>query len=73
MAKHLNNFAEKKNLFPHLQLSFHKGLGTCDALLTIANFVQKALDCGCEVLVVGLDFNAAFDRANRKVDIFRFR
>ena len=43
MAKCLNNFAEKKNLFPHLHFGFRKGLGTCDALLTITNFIQKAL------------------------------
>ena len=70
-AKHLNNFAKKKNLFPHLQFGFRKGLGTCDALLTITNFVQKALDCGCEVRMVGLDFNAAFDRVNHKALIFK--
>ena len=63
LAKRLNNFA-KKNLFPHLQFGFRKGLGTCDTLLTITNFVQKALDCGCEVRMVGLDFSAAFDRVN---------
>ena len=64
LAKHLNNFAEKKNLFPNLQFGFHKGLGTCDALLTITNFVQKALDCGCKVHMVGLHFSAAFDYVN---------
>ena len=57
LAKRLNNFAEKRNLFPNLQFGFCKGLGTCDALLTIINFVQKALDSGCEVHMVGLDFS----------------
>ena len=71
MAKHLNNLAEKKNLFPHLQFGFRKGLGTCDALLTITNFVQKALDRGCKVCMVGLDFSAAFDRVNHKFLIFK--
>ena len=28
LAKRLNNFAEKKNLFPNLQFGFRKGLGT---------------------------------------------
>ena len=73
LAKRLNNFAEKKNLFPHLQFGFRKGLGTCYALLTITNFVQKALDCGCEVRMVGLDFSAAFDRVNYKALIFKLR
>ena len=73
MAQHLNHFAEKKNLFSHLQFGFRKGLGTCDALLTITNFVQKALDCGCEVRMMGLDFSAAFDRVNHKALIFKRR
>ena len=73
LAKHLNNFAEKKNLFPNLEFGFRKGLGTCDALLTITNFVQKALDCGSEVRMVGLDFSAAFDRVNHKALIFKLR
>ena len=72
LAKHLN-FAEKKNLFPHLQFHFRKGLGTCDALLTITNFVQKALDCGCDVCMVGLDFSSAFDHVNHKALLFKLR
>ena len=28
LAKHLNNFAEKRNLFPNLQFGFCKGLST---------------------------------------------
>ena len=50
-----------------------KGLGTCDALLTITNFVQKALNSGCEVCVVGLDFSAAFDRVYHKALVFKLR
>ena len=73
LAKRLNYFAEKKNLFPHLQFGFRKGLGTCDALLTITHFVQKALDCGSEVRMMGLDFSAAFARVNRKALIFKLK
>ena len=73
LAKRLKNFAEKKYLFPHLQFGFRKGLGTCDAILTIINFVQKALDFGCEVHMVGFDFSAAFDRVNPKALIFKLR
>ena len=71
LAKLLNGFAEKKDLFPHLQFGFRKGLGICDALLTITNFVQKALDCDCEVHMVGLYFSAAFDCVNQKALIFK--
>ena len=73
LAKHLNNFAEKKNLFPSLKFGFCKGLGTCDALLIITNFVQKALDYVCEARMVGLDFSAAFDRGNHKALIFKLK
>ena len=73
LAKRLNNFAEKRNLFPNLQFGFCKGLGTCDALLTITNFFHKSLDCGCEVHMVGLEFSAAFDRVNHKALIFKLR
>ena len=73
LAKRLNNFAEKKNLLPHLQFGFRKGCGTCDALLTITNFVQRPLCCGCEVRMVGLDFSAAFDCVNHKALIFKLR
>ena len=30
LAKRLKTYAEKNNLFPNLQLGFHKGLGACD-------------------------------------------
>ena len=73
LAKRLDNFAEKRNLFPNLQFGFRKNLGTCDAPLTITNFVQKALDSGCKVRMAGLDFSAALDRVNHKVLIFRLR
>ena len=73
LAKCLNDFAEKKNFFPHLQFGFRKDLGTCDALLNITNFVQKALDCGCEQHIEGFNFIAAFDRANHKTLIYLLR
>ena len=46
-------------------------LVSCDALLIITNFFQKALDCGCEVRMVGLDFSAAFNRVNHKALLFK--
>ena len=64
---HLNVFSEESSL----QFGFRKGLGTCDALLTIASVDQKALDSGCEVCIVGLDFSASFDRVNNEAVIFK--
>ena len=59
--------------FPNLQFCFCKGPGTCDAFLTITNYVQEAMDCGCEVCMVGLDFSAAFYHVNHKALIFKLR
>ena len=56
-----------------MQFGFRKRLGTCDALLTITNVVQKALDSGCEVHMIGLDFSAAFDRVNHQALVFKIR
>ena len=42
-------------------------------LLTITNFVQKTLDSGSEVYMVGPDFSAAFDCVNHKALIFKLR
>ena len=73
LIKYLDNFAEKRNLFPNFSLVVCKGLGTCDALLTITSFVQKASVFGCKVRMVGLDFSAAFDCVNHKALIFKLR
>ena len=60
LAKRLNAFAEVNNLFPNQQFGFCKGLGACDAVLTISDKVQRALDSGFEARMVGLDFSAGF-------------
>ena len=73
LAKRLNVFAENNNLLPSLQFGFRKGLGTCDALLTITNMVQRSLDAGSEVRLIGLDFSAAFDRVNHEALIFKLK
>ena len=61
LAKHLDAYAETNDLFPSLQFGFRKGLGTCDALLTITSVVQKSLNTGCLACMIGLDFGSAFD------------
>ena len=71
LAKRLNAFAEVNNLFRSQQFGFHKGLGTCDAVLTISDRVQKALDSGFEARMVRLDFSAAFDRVNHNALIYK--
>ena len=73
LARRLNAYAEKNKLFPNLQFGFRKGLGTCDALLTISHDAQRALDSGYEMRMVGLDFSAAFDRVNHEALIFKLK
>ena len=73
LAKRLSAFAETNKLFPKFQFGFRKGLGACDALLTVSSTVQKSLDSGGEVRMIGLDFSAAFDRVNHKALIFKLR
>ena len=71
LAKRLNTYAESNKLFPCQQFGFRKGLGACDAVLTISDRIQKALDSGSEARMVGLDFSAAFDRVNHKALIYK--
>ena len=59
--------------FPCLQLCFCEGLCTCDAILTINNVVQKSLDTGREVSMIGIDFSSAFDHVNQEAPIFKIR
>ena len=73
LAKRLNAYAECNNLFPNQQFGFRKGLGACDAVLTISDRVQKALDSGSEARMIGLDFSAAFDRVNHEALIYKLR
>ena len=73
LAKRLYEYAESHDILPNLQFGFRKGLGACDALLTISNFVQKALDLGQEVRMIGLDFSAAFDRVNHNALLYKLR
>ena len=44
-------------IFP---LHIHMILGDSGTLLTITNLTEKALDCYCEVCMVGYDFSSAF-------------
>ena len=73
LAKRLNTFAECNNLFPNQQFGFRKGLGACDAVLTISDRVQRALDTGSEARLIGLDFSAAFDRVNHQALIYKLK
>ena len=52
------------DVIPPRQYAYRKGLGTCDALLDISSSCNDALNEGSEMLIVQIDFSAAFDRVN---------
>ena len=52
---------------------FRKGPGACDAVLTISDRVQRALESCSEAHLVGLGFSAAFDCVNHKALIYKLR
>ena len=64
IASRLSKYLESSGLVSSQQFAYRKGLGTCDALLTVNDICQKALDAGQEVRLVQIDFSAAFDRVN---------
>ena len=64
---------ESDQLLIPSQFSYRKGLGTCDALLTLYHNLQVALDRGVEGRIIQLDFSAAFDRASHWALLYRLR
>ena len=73
LSSRLTNYLERRNWFPPTQFAYRKGLGTCDALLSISHLIQSALDAGSEARVVQIDFSAAFDRVNHAGLIFKLK
>ena len=73
LSRRLCRYAEDNNLLPAFQFGFRKGLGTCDALLSLSTILQGALDVGAEARMVGLDFSAAFDRVNHWALIYKLK
>ena len=39
------------------QFAYHKGLGTCNALLCVSHTLQSALESGQEARIVQIDFS----------------
>ena len=73
LVKGLSTLAEKNDLMSNLQFGFCKGLGVCDSLLTVTNFVQKALDASCEVYMIGFDNSASLDHVYGEAFIFKHK
>ena len=72
-ASPLLRYCEAEGFLPKGQFAYRKGLGTCDALITITHELQRALDSGAEARLVQLDFSAAFDRVSHEGLLFKLR
>ena len=57
---------ERSGVLPSTQFAYRKGLGTCDALLSVSHTLQSALESGQEARIVQIAFSAAFDGANHQ-------
>ena len=73
LAKYLCKLAEDSGFLLDFQFGFQKGLGTCEALLTIARNLQNALNSSHVIHVVGLDFSAAFGRVQHEILISKLQ
>lgn len=73
LAKRLSQYCNKFRVLPDSQFGFRKGLGTCDALLTLTHGLQSSLDRGHESRAVAIDFSSAFDIVNHKALLYKLQ
>ena len=73
LAKRLSLYCEKYSIISDTQFAYRKGLGTCDALLTLTHSLQTSLDLGQESRAVAIDFSSAFDIVNHKALIYKLQ
>ena len=64
VAGKLRYFLESNSLLPPSLLSYHRGLETCDVLLTLYHHLKVALDRDMERKLDHLDFSSALDRVS---------
>lgn len=73
LARRLSSYCNHLDFIPKSQFGFRKGLGTCDALLTLSHDLQSSLDKGYESRVVAIDFSSAFDLVNHKALLYKLQ
>ena len=69
--KRLMNFIETQNILYSKQFGFRQKYSTTQALLSITNKIQKAVDEGTYSCGIFLDFSKAFDTVNRNILIMK--
>ena len=67
----LGCYMECRGVLPTTQITYSKGLGTCDALLCMGHTLQRALEMWQEAKLVQIDFSATFDRINHQGILFK--
>ena len=71
VAAELNTYLLENSLFSSLQSAYRRHHSTETALLRVTNDFLMAFDAGCEVLLVLLDYSAAFDTVNHAILLHR--
>ena len=67
----LERFMVRSGVLPTTQVAYRKGLGTCDALLSMSHALKNTLASGKEARIVQIDFSAAFDRINHQGILYK--
>ena len=67
MADKLINFLNKYSILSKFQFGFQKNRSTCDALLSLVNFIYSALDERKFVVNVLIDLRKAFDTVDHSI------
>ena len=71
MSVRHGRFIERSDVLPTIQISYRKGLGTCDALLYVSHTLQSASESWLEARIVQIDSGAAFDRVNHQGILYK--
>ena len=71
MPVRLRRYMECSGVIPTNQFTYRKVLGSCDALLCVADTLQSALEMGQEAIIIQIDFSAAFNRINHERIVFK--
>lgn len=73
LSRRLSAYCNNFGLIPRSQFGFRKGLGTCDALLTLVHDIQSSLDINHESRAIALDFSSAFDLVNHEALLYKLK
>jgi len=67
LAERLRREVEEKEIVPHNQVGFRKGMGTMDNIYVMNYVVNRNIDRGGSVIALFVDLKAAFDSVDRRV------